>query len=117
MGAGMVQFRFRGSTEVKVIFTEVEIIFTEVKSRSTEVEKLTFLKEKSPKITPQKKISPCGALSPGGDPPPRTPPLASAALAQGAQKFPLRFFPSFFLRSSKKGTAVGLVWCCVQTRS
>ena len=56
MGAGMVQFRFRGSTEVKVIFTEVEIIFTEVKSRSTEVEKLTFLKEKSPKITPPKKI-------------------------------------------------------------
>ena len=48
----MAQFRFRGSTEVKVTFTEVKVIFTEVKvifteekPRSTEVKsRLTVVK-------------------------------------------------------------------------
>ena len=43
MGAGMVQFRFRGSTEVKVIFTEVKMLSTEEKPRSTEVKRRVVL--------------------------------------------------------------------------
>ena len=39
MGAGMAYFRFRRSTEVKVIFTEEKSRSTEVKRRFTEVER------------------------------------------------------------------------------
>ena len=35
----MAYFRFRRSTEVKVLFTEVKVIFTEEKPRSTEVKR------------------------------------------------------------------------------
>ena len=41
----MAYFRFRRSTEVKVLFTEVKVIFTEEKPRSTEVKsRLTVVK-------------------------------------------------------------------------
>ena len=41
----MAYFRFRRSTEVKVLFTDVKVIFTEVKAIFTEV-KVIFTEEK-----------------------------------------------------------------------
>ena len=50
----MAYFRFRRSTEVKVLFTEVKIIFTEEKPRSTEVKsRFTEVKPRSTEVKPR----------------------------------------------------------------